>query len=458
MKLAFLDRGAELARLRRLFARRAPSFAVLYGRRRLGKSRLLREALPSRRAVYAVGDEREAATQRASLAREIGRLLPGFERVTYPEWDALLERWWAEAPDGAVLALDEFPALVAAAHELPSLLQKRIDRAARPLHLVLAGSSQQMMQGLVLDRTAPLYGRADEILRLGPLPAGHIRRALRTDDPVRAVEDYAVWGGVPRYWELAADWRSRLAAVRELVLSPLGALHEEPARLLRDDLRDTAQAATLLGLLGQGCHRPSELAGRLGKPATSLSRPLQRLLELELARREVPCGASPRDSKRSSYCVADPFLRFWFRFVEPHLSLLGGGGMDAVVQAVERDFPAHAGGIWEELARGSVPGLRPGGLAWGAAARWWGPGLDRTPLEVDVVAESADGKTLLVGEARWTRAADVERLTAELRRKAGRLALAAGRRVVLGLWLRQPQRADADVTVYGPDDVLRALS
>ena len=60
------------------------------------------------------------------------------------------------------------------------------------------------MQGLVLDRTAPLYGRADEILRLGPLPAGHIRRALRTDDPVRAVEDYAVWGGVPRYWELAA--------------------------------------------------------------------------------------------------------------------------------------------------------------------------------------------------------------------------------------------------------------
>lgn len=128
MKLPFLNRHEEAARFRRLLARTEGSLGVVYGRRRCGKSRLLREILPGGQAVYYVGDDREAALQRASLATEIGRLLPGFDRVTYPDWDALLARWWQEARPGTVLALDEFPSLVAVAPELPSLLQKSLDR------------------------------------------------------------------------------------------------------------------------------------------------------------------------------------------------------------------------------------------------------------------------------------------------------------------------------------------
>ena len=205
MKLPFLDRHEESARFRRLLDRAEGSLGVVYGRRRCGKSRLLREILPPARAVYYVGDDREGSLQRTGLAVEIGRLLPGFERVTYPDWDALLARWWREAPPGTVLALDEFPSLVAVARELPSLLQKHLDREAeRGLHLLLSGSSQRMMQGLVLDRTAPLFGRASEILKISPLPAGWIEEALRLPSPECAVEAYAVWGGTPRYWELPA--------------------------------------------------------------------------------------------------------------------------------------------------------------------------------------------------------------------------------------------------------------
>ncbi len=174
-----------------------------------------------------------------------------------------------------------------------------------------------MMQGLVLDRTAPLYGRATEILKIEPLPCGWVWKALRTTGDRDAIEAVAVWGGIPRYWELAADYPDREAAIQGLVLSQLGVLYDEPTRLLRDDLRDLAQAASILTLIGQGCHRPSEIASRLGMPATSLSRPLERLLELGLVRRDQPFGASPRDSKRSLYRIGDPFLRFWFRFPAP---------------------------------------------------------------------------------------------------------------------------------------------
>lgn len=438
MKLPFLNRQEEAARLRRLIDRTEGSLGVLYGRRRCGKSRLLREVLPPERSVYYVGDDREASLQRASLATEIGRLLPGFERVTYPDWDALLSRWWQEVRPGTVLTLDEFPSLVSVAPELPSLLQKYLDQESdRGIHLLLSGSSQRMMQGLVLDRAAPLFGRAVEILKISPLPAGWIEEALHPLSPERAVETYAVWGGTPRYWELAGDHPDLPAAIRALVLSPLGVLSEEPMRLLLDDMRDTTQAASILSLIGQGCHRVSEIAGRLGKPMTALSRPLQRLQDMDLITREVPFGEAPRGGKRALYKISDPFLRFWFRYVEVNRSRLGAGQVAAVEEEIGQRLGFHVSEIWEELARASVPLLQLGGKSWGPAGRWWGTGLDRQPIEVDVVAESTNG-SVLVGEAKWAAPRDAERLLAQLEAKARRLPAAAGREVVLALWLKGP--------------------
>jgi AAA+ ATPase superfamily predicted ATPase len=458
MRLPFLDRTAESRRLKAFFAGGDGGLAVVYGRRRLGKSRLLSEVLPEDRAVYYVTDDREATLQRAALAEEIGRLIPGFSNVTYPGWEELLRRFWAEAPRRAVLAIDEFPSLVASAPELPSLLQKRVDSAEnRGVRVVLTGSSQRMMHGLVLDGSAPLFGRAREILRIGPLPAGWIRRGLSLRSAVAATEAFAVWGGVPRYWELAAEHRSLSAAVEQLVLSPLGVLHDEPRRLLLDDLSDTTQAGSILALIGAGSHRLSEIAGRLGKPATSLARPLARLLDLGLVRRDVPFGSSVRDSKRTAYRLSDPFLRFWFRFVEPNRSRLGAGQSPQVLREVESDLSGHVASVFEDVVRQSVPRSRYGRKVWGPAASWWGPGLDRSPMEIDVVAESEDGSTLLVGEVKWSRHVDWRRETATLRRKADNLPLARGRKRLLALWAPSPSRSGGDVHRFGAREVLDAL-
>jgi AAA+ ATPase superfamily predicted ATPase len=265
MKLPFFDRHEETARLRRFAGATSSSLAVVYGRRRLGKSRLTQEALPEGRAVYYMADDREDVLQRAAVAREIGRRIPGFERVHYPDWDVLFERFFASAPAGLVLTIDELPALATVAPEVPSVLQRHLDRRRRHgPHVILCGSSQRMMQGLVLDRTAPLFGRATEILKISPLGCGWLPRALGLRDPVACVEAFAVWGGVPRYWELARSFADREAAVEALILSPLGVLHDEPAALLLDDLGEITQPASILTLIGQGCHRMSEIGARLG--------------------------------------------------------------------------------------------------------------------------------------------------------------------------------------------------
>jgi len=453
--LPFFDRHEEMRRLHRLYQQKQGRLAVIYGRRRCGKSRLILESVASTSLVYYFGDERESSVQRSGLAAEIAGLLPGFDQVRYPDWDSLLVRWFRDAPPGSVLALDELPSLVASAPELPSLIQKHLERRPLPTsHLVLCGSSQRMMQGLALDQTSPLYERAREILGISPLPAGWLQEAFPTLSPSQLVETYAVWGGVPRYWELARQFSNLQEAITDLVLSPFGVLHDEPATLLQDDLKDTVQSASLLHLIGQGCQRLSELAGRLEKPPTNINRPIQRLVELELIFREKPFGSLEKDSKRSYYRILDPFLSFWYRCVGPQRSRLQARQFELAQAAIERDFPHHVAGIWEDLVRSSVPHLTLGGKTWGPAQRWWGPGLDRKSLEIDVVAESLDESSILLGSCKWQERGGESAWT-ELRRQAEAFPHSRGRKLELAVFCKHPNaKINAEI---GPEQVLQAL-
>ena len=458
MRLPFLDRDREVARLRRALSSPEASFCCVYGRRRCGKSRLLQEVVRRDTATYYAADEREAPLQRAALAAAMADHLSGMGQVVYPDWASLFQRWWRDARPGSVLAIDEFPYLVRTSPEIPSLLQKLLDGgSAGSPHLVLCGSSQRMMQGLVLDATAPLYGRAREILDVRPLGMYWLGQALGLTTVLDALESYAVWGGVPRYWELAADHADLWDGVQDAVLDPMGVLHDEPHRLLMDDLRDTAQASSILSLVGAGCARLSEIAARLAKPATSLTRPIQRLTDLGFLRRQVPFGSEERSGKRTAYSVADPFLAFWYRFVEPNRSRLEAGLVEDVAADVRRDFPGHAAAIWEQV-RQAFPHLHVGGLNWLPAGRWWGAGTDRQPLEVDVVSESTDRGTLFVGEVKLRLdALESDRVAHELDAKVRRLPFAATyQQVITGVVAAAPKRESQLPAAISPQEVLLA--
>ena len=111
----------------------------------------------------------------------------------------------------------------------------------------------------------------------------------------------------------------------------------------------------------------------------------------------------------------------------------------------------------EALARRSVPLMRIEGETWGPASRWWGTGTDRKPLEIDLVAESAGGDRLLVGEVKWTAPRESHRLEHELRTKAARLPFVGGREVVPVLWLAAAPRDLRKSRVVTPRQVLDVL-
>src|SRR5260221_5945097 len=456
-QLPFLNRKRELALLRRTVERRGSSLVCLYGRRRLGKSRLVRELLGRRPAVYYVGDDRDSPVQRSALAVEIERIFPHFASVTYPGWSELLDRFWNESPEGAILALDEFPALVTSAPELPSLLQKKIDRPGRKgRKVILCGSSQRMMQGLVLAPATPLCGRAEAVLKVEPLAPSWIRSALRAKTAIEAVEQYAVWGGVPRYWELARSYRSLWDGLANLVFDPMGVLHGEPNRLLLDDMTEVARAASILSVIGSGANRVSEMGARLEIPATSLSRPIQRLLELGLVHRDVPFGSSPKDSKRSLYRIGDPFLAFYHRFVEPNRSRLAAGQVRQTLEEVRTQWPVFLGARWEQMVRDSVARRRLFGTIWQPAARFWCAGTSQAPIELDLVAESTtDPNRVLVGEVKLTATkGQMAGILDKLERTARDCPALKGKTLIFAVWVLRRERLPRDRRVLGAEHVL----
>lgn len=441
--MKFVNRIEEQHRLTRALNATAPSFVVVYGRRRLGKSTLLKKVL-SPADVYYMADQTERSHQIELLANEIGLFIEGFERLIYPDWNTLFEALNFRTQERFTLCLDEFPYLAKSSPELPALLQKLIDTKSLRYNIILCGSSQQLMQGLVLDATSPLYGRADQILKLSPVQIPYLREAMACSAE-EAIEEYAVWGGVPRYWEIRLQSSSLNQAIEYNLLNAQGLLFEEPYRLFMDDMRDIVQASTLLSFIGNGVNRLSEIAARANKPATSLSGPLDKLITLGYIRREIPFGESPRNSKKGLYKVSDPFMDFYFRFVVPNRSLIELGRRDAVMEFVMRHFNSYVSWHWEELCRRGVSGQVIMGQRYGLAMRWWGNISRSEQIEIDVVAESTDGKYLLVGECKWSDNENTGYLLKQLIEKAQKLPFLGNKEIVPVLFLKSNKNSGENI-------------
>ena len=451
--MKFVDRTEEQERLLAAINSQSPSFVVVYGRRRIGKSTLIKKVLSSA-DVYFMADQTERAHQIELLAKGIGMRFEGFDRVIYPDWDALFEGLNHRATNRFTLCLDEFPYLAKSSSELPSLLQKIIDAKTLQYNIIICGSSQQLMEGLALDSTSPLYGRANQVLKILPIGIKYLQELLGAT-PAETVEEYSVWGGVPRYWEIRLQSASLEESITCNLLHAQGTLFEEPYRLFIDDMRDIVQASTLLSLIGNGANRISEIAARANKPATSLSGPLDRLITLGYIVREIPYGDNPKNSKKGLYKIADPFMDFYFRFVVPNRSLIELGRTDSVMEEISARFNSFVSWHWENLCREAISGQQFKGKRYGLASRWWGNISRDEQMEFDVVAESTDGKSLLVGECKWSDQENTEYLLETLEEKAEKLSFAKNKEVIPVLFLKSNQKSGENI--FTPDQIFELL-
>ena len=457
--MEFIDRKKEFERLQKSLNREKPQFIVVYGRRRIGKSTLIKKVMDfSRGDIYFLADKTSEPSQRQLISATIDMTIEGFATANYPTWESLLLSLNRSIDHRITVCLDEFPYLVKSCPALPSILQKLLDDKKLKYDLIICGSSQQMMQGFVLDSKEPLYGRADEIIKMKPIAPAFVSQALRCD-AAQAVREYAVWGGVPRYWELRENYDSLYDAIEHLLLTSEGTLYDEPSKLLYDEMRDTIQASSILSFIGNGANKLSEIAARAEKQATDITPQLSRLKELGFINKEIPFGESEKKSKKGLYHISDPLLRFHYRYVIPYRSLIELGNSQAVLNVFKNGENDYVSRTWEELCRNHITAHGLDGIMYQMASRWWGSYYNEEkqqylPVELDVVAESFDGKHLFLGECKWQEHIDAKEELSRLQTIVKGLPFTKDHEIHLGLFLKEIPQNPEVATIYYPENIM----
>ncbi len=453
----FVDRNVESARLNELLNAKHPSFVIVRGRRRIGKSTLIKRVLKET-DIYFEADCTNASEQIRQLAAVIAHRFPGFNDAEYRDWRTALSTLNYRATERFTLCLDEFPYLVEKAPSLPSIIQGLLDSKELKYHLILCGSSQTMMYNLTHDESSPLYGRGDADFNMRPIGLPYMQQALDLD-AIETIENYAVLGGVPRYWLLRENARNLRETIDTHIFSPLGILFEEPQRLFKDDMNDAVKTATIMSIVGSGANKLSEIASRSSEPATNLSRPMAKLVDLGYLEKDTPFGESAKDSKKNLYRIADPFLSFHYRFVTQNKSFIELGRKYVLDAAIEKGLPSHIGYWWERTCRNAVSGNVIDGVIYGEARRWWGKVFidnEWKDIELDVVAESLDHNTILIGECKWTNGENGRLLTNELLKIAKALPFCQNKKIKNVLFTKvRPEENQGNALL--PEDVIRLL-
>jgi hypothetical protein len=405
----FVNRQHELKSLQRILSK-APALLVLYGRRRVGKTELLKHYYRNRPHVYYRGDLGSSTGHVHALSARLGEHLKDdfLRSQSVADWRGLLE-YLRTRQTSLDLVLDEFPYLVEAEPALPSLIQSAWDQGWRegPIRLTLCGSSVGFMEREVLAERSPLFGRRTAQMRLRPLSFWDAREFCPHLALPEQVEVYACFGGVPAYLQRLGDSTLFEALEREL-LDPSSYLYEEPRFLLQQELREPRNYFSLLTSIARGATRLNEIAQDAGVSSSFASRYLDTLMGLELTRRVVPATEKiPERSRKGLYRINDPFLRFWFRFVQGSQSELEMGHRTRVMERkIRPGLPSFVAMTFEDICREWVA-RGASGFTPDRVGAWW-----TGDAEIDVVAY--DDQTALFGECKWTNqpvgASEVEKL------------------------------------------------
>lgn len=342
----FVGRDRELAVLEELHDSGKPEFFVLYGRRRVGKTELLQRFCRGRRAIYFLAAQvRERDNLRAfrdALREGLGD--PLLEGIELPDWSTALafaaERAGSER---LVVVLDEFPYLCESSKGLPSQVQRFWDTRGKrsSMMLVLCGSQVSFMEKEVLAERSPLFGRRTgqrQLEPLEPLQALAFFDRWSVRDRVLA---YGILGGMPAYLQRFDDSLSLEQNLLRDVLRPEGYLFDEVQFLLRSELSNPTTYNSILAAVARGAEKVGDIALGVGVDSTTANRYLHVLRELRLVEREIPItDPDPLRSRRGRYRIADRFLAFHFRHLQPNLSLVHAGrGEHVLEEFIRPDFP-----------------------------------------------------------------------------------------------------------------------
>ena len=405
MEHIFVDRERELRYLEERYAEKKAHLVIIYGRRRVGKTELLKRFIQGKPCVYFLASRTSLRDNLAELRRRLAEATGRryFEKLEVSSLGELLRYYWEEAERPCVV-IDEFGYLVEVDAGVLSDLQRAWDEhlSKKPSFLVLCGSTVSTIEVHVLGRKSPLYGRRTGSWEVRPLDFKWARALVPNYGFEDAVKAWAVAGGVPLYLKELDDSKTPEENIVEAVFAKGRLLFDEGYFLLREELREPSTYLTVLKYIAMGYAAVGKLSSATGMEKGNLMKYLHVLEALGLVKHVVPYG----QRRKGIYAIADNYMWFWLKFVLPNRGELELGMAEEVLRRERARLEEHYGLVFEELVRQLI--------AAGAVrlpfkpkyvGQWW-----RGGAQIDVVALDEDNA--LFAEVKWGRAdrSDFERL------------------------------------------------
>lgn len=340
--MKFLGREKEILDLEKEYARDG-GFVVIYGRRRIGKTTLIKQFIKSKTAFYFLATKEVESQSMKRFAGVIARTTGNsvLQKAAFSDWLDLFQAVADYKPnEKKVLVIDEFPYLVKVNDSFPSILQNAWDEILKDSNvmLILCGSLISMMKKHALSYESPLYGRRTAQMRIAPLPFTTVYENQKLSFE-EAAEQYSITGGVPKYMEFFSDGQPLYEQIKENVLSKNGFLYEEPNFLLTDEVQVPTNYFSIIKVIADGNHKLGTIAGILGLETSALTPYLKTLSELGFIEKQVPVTEKNAEKTRKGlYFISDNFLRFWFRYVYPYKGELELDNMQISLDELDKDF------------------------------------------------------------------------------------------------------------------------
>ncbi|MCI9341930.1 MAG: ATP-binding protein [Lachnospiraceae bacterium] len=403
----FIGRERELNSLEKLYASDKFEFAVIYGRRRVGKTALLNHFIRNKKAIYFMGVESNDKQNLENFSKNILEYGVGIQADTaFLSFQAALEYVFQLAEkERLILAIDEYPYVARSSRSLASTLQLLIDKYKEnsKLMLILCGSSMSYMEDHVLAYKAPLYGRRTAQMKMQPFDFADACRYFKNFSDEDKALIYGIVGGTPQYLLQMDDKLSIEENIKNTFLNPTSSLFEEPENLLKQEVREPALYNAIITAIATGSTRMAEISTKVGAETSVCAAYLKNLLALGLVQKETPYGE--KASRKSIYAIDDNMFRFWYRFVPENYSIISRGASDIAYKRMEPHLSDYMGKVFEEICKQYLWKLLLKGqspVEFGELGRWWGTDpFTHSQTEIDIMGEQ-DKNTALFGECKWT--------------------------------------------------------
>ncbi len=352
----FINREKELDLLESEYKEDSFRLTILYGRRRVGKTTLLKEFLSNKPSIYflvtlesfsiilkrlqdIVASHLNDDFLKTLQLTDIKQL---FEYLSKVNFDKKL-----------VIVIDEFQYLTKLDKSIPSQFQYIVDELLREknIHLILCGSIISMMYEQTLSYSAPLYGRRTSAIKLEALSFEHIEAFFPNKSQNELIELYAILYGVPKYLEMFQDSKDIFKSIENNILTTNSYLYNEPQFILQNEVNEPVTYFSILETIANGEHKIGNIAGKLNKDVKNITSFISKLIELDILYKETPITENnPQKSKKGLYFIKDNFFRFWFAYVLPYKSQLEMDSTKYVLDKIEKNFNSFVSKTYEDLA------------------------------------------------------------------------------------------------------------